>query len=88
MNKFRLNNQLSLINEEEEEDINSTQTITKIDSSPDMKQKGIEQQTNSSKSTGLDRFMNFLDQPKVNSLKKLKHPPKAKETKNVDELNP
>lgn len=42
MNKFRLNNQLSLINEEEDEDLNLTERMAKMDTSPDVKHKGID----------------------------------------------
>jgi hypothetical protein len=89
MNKFRLNSQLSLINEEEDEDLNLTERMAKMDTSPDVKQTGIEECKSYSKSTGLERFMNFLDQPKASSTNKLKPLPQVKKTSNnIDELNP
>lgn len=88
MNRFRLNNQLSLINEQEDEDLNLTERMAKFETSPDMKQKGIEQQKICSKSTGLDRFMTFLDQPQHSSNKKLKPLPNTNKKTVADQLNP
>ena len=60
-----------------------------MDTLPDVKQTGIEECKSYSKSTGLERFMNFLDQPKASSTKKLKPLPQVKKTSNnIDELNP
>jgi hypothetical protein len=41
MQKFRLKNQLSLINEEEEEDFNLTRKTANIETSPRMKHNSI-----------------------------------------------